>query len=140
MWVLGYDQRQQSLVLEFLGLNFLDNYSSIIFIIILTFIFSTIVAFLYSRKQSVPIDIPTQLYLIMCKRLARVGILRLGNEGPTTFANKVARRRPDLAPIVKVMTNFYIRLHYAKRHKKDDLANFRRLIVAFHPKKSASTK
>jgi protein-glutamine gamma-glutamyltransferase len=51
-------------------------------------------------------------YRRLCRKLARAGVAREIHEGPLDYAEKIARRRPDLAPRVQPLLAHYAQLRY----------------------------
>jgi transglutaminase-like putative cysteine protease len=135
MWVLGYDTDKQEALLDSLGLGFLDRIGMAIIMIILTIILGGILSLFLANQQPSIQDEPLRLYQRLCKRLATVGILRPDREGPQDLANRVARRRPDLANDVIDMINLYLQLRYAKHSRPDDLQILKKKLAAFKPKR-----
>ena len=63
------------------------------------------------RRTATPAERAWQRF---CARLARLGIARNDWEGPLAFADRVARQRPELAPLCREAAGLYARLHYAR--------------------------
>jgi hypothetical protein len=71
-------------------------------------------------------------YLRFCRKLARAGLKRAPHEGAHAFADRVARRRVDLAEPIVEITNLYEDLRYGRAttdHKK--FASLKKRVAAF---------
>lgn len=136
IWVLGYDTDKQAALLETLGLGFLDHVGIAILMMLITFILIIVlIGILANQRQVESKDAPERLYRRFCKRLATVGILKPDREGPQDFANRVARRRPDLAAEVLNIVNLYIQLRYSQHARLSDLQALEQRLAAFRPRK-----
>lgn len=129
-WVLGYDSSRQQRVLQALGL-LAFGWSGVI--AALTAAIASILAAiaLYSLRRTEKTGDPSlRLYRRLERRLARRGFRRAAHEGPQAFAERIGRRRPDVAPTLRATTYLYLRLRYGYGGA-NELEQFRRAVATF---------
>ena len=85
----------------------------------------------WSRRGPRP-DPAQRLYLRFCRRLARGGVIRAVHEGPLAFCERASTVRPDLAPLIKIVTAHYLNLRYASNASNDALHALARCVRGFH--------
>ncbi|HTW38926.1 MAG TPA: DUF3488 and transglutaminase-like domain-containing protein [Steroidobacteraceae bacterium] len=68
-------------------------------------------------------------YRRLCTKLARAGVPRAPHVGPLAYAEAIARKRADLAPIVGPLLAAYAQLRYGSRETSGELAGSR--VAAF---------
>jgi transglutaminase-like putative cysteine protease len=129
-WVVGFDDDQQNNFLKKLGLEnwalekiMMSAIFSALFILTLSTLF-----FLY--KDRIIQEPVLKIYQQWLKKLAKVGIQSAGNEGPQDLAQRVIKKRPDLALQVKPLIQSYIALRYASPNRVE-LKLFQRLVKQF---------
>jgi len=135
IWVLGYDNKQQDRLLDFMGLGFLDHVGIVSFVVLICFGVLAIVAFILAHQKPQATDIIVRLYQRFERRLSRIGLVRLNYEGPQDFAKRVMRNRPDIKSEINTITGLYMRLRYSKYSLPDDLQKLKQLIQVFRPKR-----
>jgi len=59
-------------------------------------------------------------YSRLCRKLSKVGIQRASHQGPLSFADTVARRRPDLGQPVGTLLSEYARLRFGSSSRNPD--------------------
>lgn len=130
-WVLGFDKETQEKLLRKLGLNNFSWQWLIILMIAMVGIVLSIIgmSLLWRRPRSQ--DPVLRLYHQFCHKLAKTGITRNTNEGPSDFANRAILSRPDLAASINAITTHYIQLRYAPMHDSGDIEKLRQLIRTF---------
>ena len=86
-----------------------------------------------SRGPEQPVAV--RLYQRFCRRLARVGLVRLPGEAPGEFARRVEGEAPGLGPMARKITTAYEKAAYGD----DPMAEkqLRRLVRGFWPLRSA---
>jgi hypothetical protein len=68
------------------------------------------------RTLQARINDPVKLaYLKFCGKLGRKGLPRAPAEGPSAYAARLSRLRPDLALSVSAITRLYVTLRYGAR-------------------------
>jgi protein-glutamine gamma-glutamyltransferase len=70
----------------------------------------------------------------LCRKLARAGVARGADQGPLAYADSIARRRPDLAAIGRVLLARYAELRYgslASGSRERRLADFERAVACW---------
>lgn len=111
-WIVGYDTARQKGLLERLGLEGVSwpGLAALLFGGVGLVLAGT--GLVVARRHRPPVDPAQRCYLRLCNRLERVGLVRAAAEGPTAFAERVARVRPDLAAPVWRATRLYVRERY----------------------------
>lgn len=88
-WVIGYDQKKQNDLLNFLGFSNTSS-SNLIFLLVLSLtITGLIVAWLLLKQHSVDRDKIQHHYNIFCQKLKTYGIQRGLAEGPRDFEKRI---------------------------------------------------
>ncbi|WP_395011009.1 DUF4129 domain-containing transglutaminase family protein, partial [Undibacterium sp.] len=87
-WILNYNQKQQSQILDSLGFNGVDWEKTLlsIFTIGLIIVASFTLPLLRKTKKLTPHD---SLYLRLCDKLAKQGLPRAIHEGPSTYLQRI---------------------------------------------------
>ena len=111
-WVLGYSQEQQRRLLAQLGMEKLSLIQLALGMGVVVMLLLAGLMIGLRRLGRQPVDPLLRLYQRFCQRLARIGIVRPGYEGPLDFARRIRRRRPDLAPAAEQILERYTRLRY----------------------------
>jgi hypothetical protein len=130
-WVLGFNHQKQQELLQKLGLKNLSwNWLISLMISLIAMMLAVIAVFSLLRRprQKDPV---LRLYLKFCSKLEKAGILRNVDEGPTDFAVRAIRQRPDLESMIQRISRLYIRLRYTRHASTQDLESFRRLVQSF---------
>ncbi len=79
-------------------------------------------------------DLAARAYARLCAKLAAAGLPRLPHEGAEAYAQRVARRRPDLAASVTALCRQYSYLRYAAPSSGVTLGQFEAAVRAFRPR------
>ncbi|MDO9064699.1 MAG: DUF4129 domain-containing protein, partial [Sulfuricella sp.] len=134
-WVLGYGQERQYDLLSRLGFEMASwkelTAGLVAGVGALLLAFS---GFMLWRRVPVGADPAAAIYQRFCRKLARAGIVRQPNEGPTDFAKRITRSRPDLALSAASISELYIALRYAPQPNASDLRQLGERVKAFRPK------
>ena len=112
-WVLGYGPELQREFLGRLGLRGLTWLGLGLAAVGGAALFTVIIGLVLTRRPRASADPVVRAYLRLCARLSRVGLEREPHETPESFADRVARARPDLADAVRELSELYVRLRYA---------------------------
>ncbi len=72
-------------------------------------------------------------YQKFCRKLARRGMARKSHEGPSDFAQRVQRQRPELTAPVDFITRLYSALRYGQHQSATDTKRLQHAVRAFHP-------
>ncbi|MBN1379388.1 MAG: DUF3488 domain-containing transglutaminase family protein [Gammaproteobacteria bacterium] len=112
-WVLGYGPEMQNLFLKYLGIQNTAAYNLVLILTILLAMALAVIAVISLRKRrpEQP-DYAQQIYLQLCKKLAKAGLQKKHYEGASTFLAHIHNSSPDLAGQLKPVFNLYIDLHY----------------------------
>lgn len=127
LWVGDYSLDRQTQFLAQIGLT---EWSVPVMVLILTQLI-LLYALLQLRRRRPPRrrDILKRHYEKYCRKLARIGLERRPEEGPLAFAERTLAARPDLAPAVRAITEYYVALRYGVRSDKNGLRLLARSIA-----------
>ncbi|HEX7115792.1 MAG TPA: DUF3488 and transglutaminase-like domain-containing protein [Steroidobacter sp.] len=73
-------------------------------------------------------DPVAQVYGQLCKKLARIGLGRLGHEGPSDYLGRVLEQRPDLATPLSEIRGLYLSLRYGPSPLGSELSRLKFLV------------
>lgn len=133
-WVLGYNLERQLRLLAGLSPRLAAHaWQFSIAVVLVGLAVMAWLAWVGGRARTR--DPAVRLYNRCVARLSRLGIERLASEGPQTFANRVARARPDLAAAVGEISALYARARYAE--DATTLRALARAVRRFRPRRSA---
>ncbi|MFZ2853409.1 MAG: DUF3488 and transglutaminase-like domain-containing protein [Rhodocyclaceae bacterium] len=112
-WVLGYNPQRQRELLSRLGFDNPDWRSMTVMLVLLFATTLLLIAWraLYQRQALDPAQRAWQRY---CQRIVAHGIRRAEWEGPSDFAARVARERPELGDLTKAAAGHYADLRYGR--------------------------
>ncbi|MCW8889676.1 MAG: DUF3488 and transglutaminase-like domain-containing protein [Sedimenticola sp.] len=130
-WILGYSKEQQQKLMQLLGLGQLDAMKLAITMILVIAAIIPVLLYLLRRRHQVKPDPIMKDYLTFCYRLGRKGIQRFPYEGPSDFARRVIRKRPDLRQSVERITQHYIKLRYGQSDSPQLRRRFHQLVRQF---------
>jgi len=131
-WVIDYGSKNQSSLLHWMGFQKTD-WSKLVFMLVgLVSLVVSIQAWILFRRKKI-IDPAVRQYQKFCHRLSRVGIDRSSSEGPTSFARRVIRLRPDLQARVMSVTEAYIAIIYAGITDTKQQQKLARAVQEFRP-------
>ena len=130
-WVVDYGKERQERFLASLGLMDISWNR----MLGLTFGGVLLVTLLYAlllRQSRKSIDPAQAAYLRFCRKLARAGLERAPCEGSHAFAERVARKRADLAAPIFEITDLYENLRYGRAHPdREKFTTLKKRIAAF---------
>lgn len=111
-WFLAYGPSLQSSFMQYLGLP--DTRAMILALTILVSAFLAALGLLLARQTRPPRpgDPVQAAWLTICRRLARVDMVRSPAEGPLDFARRAAATRPEDAAVIVDLAQRYARLRY----------------------------
>ncbi|MCW5604661.1 MAG: transglutaminase domain-containing protein [Burkholderiales bacterium] len=114
-WVLGYNPERQRLLLSRMGADDATWRTLPVVLIVATVIITLALTLLMLRRMKVAVDDPVALaYTRFCDKLRRRGLPRTPEEGPSDYATRLARLRPDLTLAVAAITRLYVTLRYGR--------------------------
>ena len=132
-WVLGYDQKRQSLMLERVGLGRF-GYQGLIIGLSVLFLPCMFVIAVGILKQTNPDNDQARFYYqTFLTKLAKCGIRYRAFEGPEDFARRASNLRFDLADNIRKITSTYVDIRYGSMTNKLEL--LKEEIKNFHPSK-----
>ncbi|MCW9089583.1 MAG: DUF3488 and transglutaminase-like domain-containing protein [Gammaproteobacteria bacterium] len=130
-WVLGFDRQKQLELLRKLGLH-TASWGWLAGIMVgLVMAVVALIALLTLFRRPPRRDPVARLYQRFCDKLAKAGLPRQLDEGPTDFAARVSAARPELASAVQRISQLYIRLRYTRHGGTQDIESLRRLVREF---------
>ena len=130
-WVLGYDEKNQLLMLERIGLS-RYGYQGLMLGLVILFIPCLLFIAVNILRQTKPgKDEARRYYQKFLAKLARCGIRSRAAEGPEEFARRASRIRFDLAESIRQITATYIEIRYGSMQGK--LETLKEQISNFHP-------
>jgi len=112
-WVLGYNMERQRWVLSRAGIDDATWRTLTLIMVATTAVIMLGLAPLMLRSLKSRNNDPVKAaYLRFCGKLGRKGLPREPAEGPATYAARLSRLRPELAPNVGAITRLYVALRY----------------------------
>lgn len=133
-WVLGYTPERQRSLLTRVGLDDAAWHTLAALLLALTGLITLVLAAVTLHRLRVRVRDPVALaYARYCAKLRARGIVRLPNEGPLNYAERVIRARPDLETVVRAFTTLYVSLRYAGDVGTKGIERLSRLARDFKP-------
>lgn len=112
-WVLGYNPERQRWVLSRVGIDEATWHALAVVLIVATGLIMLALLPLMLRTLKARVNDPVKrAYLKFCSKLGRKGLPREPAEGPSAYAARLSRLRPELAPKVSAITRLYVALRY----------------------------
>lgn len=112
-WVLGYTPERQRQLLSHVGIDDTTWRTLTVILVVATALIMLVLAlFMLRRLRTVVHDPAKRAYLKFCSKLGHEGLPRDSSEGPSDYAARLARLRPELVPAVAAITKLYIALRY----------------------------
>lgn len=130
-WVLAFDDKTQTDLLDSLLGKATPLRLAIACIFVGGIILGAIALRLLLSIRSKPDDPVIRYYRKFCRKLERLGLARQHNEVPASYAQRVIRERPDLAPAVLEITAIFEDVAYAEGSREKQ---FEKLVKGFKPK------
>lgn len=127
-WVLGYGPERQRRLLDRFGIDGTNFTRLIVWLVFCVLALLAGTALLLARRPRTR-DPALRAYRKFQRKLARAGFERAQGEGPLDFAERVIRRRPDLAGPVSRVTELYVSIRYGS--KGGDTHSLNRAVAAF---------
>jgi len=129
-WVLGYGPAIQKEFLKKLGMSS-PNWKTmaawlIIGFALLSLLFSLYL--LYNRPNQSEVS---RLYLLFCRKAARMGCTRRPSQGPLDYAKILSELFPAQSADIKRITSIYIDLQYGKQ--QNSIAELKQAVKQFKP-------
>ena len=130
-WVLGYDDKRQSLMLDSIGIGQFGSRALVIGLLLLSIPYLLFIAINILNQTKPDSDLARKYYQRFLTKLARCGIQCRPAEGPEDFAGRACRTRSDLADGIRRITATYIDVRYGSMMEK--LEKLKIQIEDFHP-------
>jgi hypothetical protein len=112
--ILDFDQESQRKLLESLRIPEPDGEK---LVLVLAAAMALVLGWLTwqvrRELEPPPKDAVIRAYARLCAKLAAAGLPRMPHEGAESYAARVARRRPELAPVITALCRQYSALRYA---------------------------
>lgn len=141
LWVIGYTKQRQFSLLEKTGLPKTWTHPVWILLLSIGIILLLTTAMMRFKGFAIRhrIDPVQRSYERFCGKLARCGLPRRPDQGPSDYAHHVGSIRKDLKESVDSIIDLYIRLRYAPEYEAENIRIFHKSIRKFHPAKNANT-
>ena len=137
-WVLGYNAARQRQFLAALG--FPDIHPARLVAMLALMVAALLAVYVWvTRARAAPLDPVQRDYLRLCRKLARVGLVRAPHDGPLDFAARCAHQRPDLAKRLHQLTALYVRLRYRPDTDRTHRRLFHQQVASFRPRRPGAT-
>ena len=132
--ILGYTPERQRALLTRVGVDDATWRMLAALLLGVTTAVTLVLAVFTLRRVRARVRDPVLLaYGAFCGKLRDRGIARAAQEGPVSYAERVSRTRPDLAPRVRRFIVLYISLRYAGMREADKVAELQQLAREFRP-------
>jgi len=135
-WFTGYSQLEQKALLERLGVS-LEGWKGPFMVGLLLFGSIFLIVAVYLLVQLKPAagekDRVGRCYTIFCRKLSKAGIARKPEQGPRDYADRIRRKRPELASEAEAIIALYIRLRYQEKADKAGEARLCQMVKRFTP-------
>lgn len=129
-WVVDYGKERQEKFLASIGLDDI-SWGRMLGLLLVGVVLVTLVYAVSLWRPKKSVDRTQQLYLRLCRKLARVGLVRAPHEAPLAFAQRCARRRPDIKERINIIFERYLRARYGQHNDALELRAFKRAVSAF---------
>jgi hypothetical protein len=127
-WVLGYGREKQRELLSKLGFSNID-WIQMGFLLFIMLLLALLLAVLYLFWRQPGISDPVlRSYQRFCDKLARAGLTRMPNEGPSAFANRAGTVLPVLSRQITSIAEEYIALRYHHHPSKQEIRQFTAMV------------
>ena len=139
-WVVGFDnERQFHLLRSFFGETTAKGFALVLLGSWALVLLAVAISLFVARDLHPQSQLEKQ-YRIFCRRLAKLGIIRVPGETPSLFAQRAAKALPDYAEPLWQITRLYNQLAYGDVQSSADnaehsLQHFVRMISRFRPKR-----
>jgi transglutaminase-like putative cysteine protease len=127
-WVLGYGPELQQRLLGWLRLDGpFRSAAALAAALLLAMALGAAAAWIRNRPH--PDDPAVRAWNRAGSGLARIGLRRRPDEGPSDYAARVAAARPDLAAVMAEITELYVQLRYEERTDATRLSRLRKAVT-----------
>ncbi len=128
-WIINYDRQNQASFLSKIGISGFKK----MFYWLLGLLAAVILvlAILLFRKQKTVLDVAQIYYLQACAKLAKLGLVRVENEGANDFLVRVTKQQPQVALAFAQITRLYVRMRYTKEPTSEILDQLQVAISSF---------
>jgi hypothetical protein len=131
-WVIGYNTQRQLDLLRRLGLDALDrNVLAIALGIGLVGLMAVLGALLLRPRHRRTRDPALRAYERFCRKLARRGLVRRPDEGPTAFAERIECEYPALGDQARTITTLFALERYGREHRPERVKRLQLLVARF---------
>jgi transglutaminase-like putative cysteine protease len=131
-WVLGFSVEDQLALLQKLRLDEHREYGLVALMLAAVSLTLGILV-LGSIRERTKLDPLDAEYARFCRRLGRIGLARMPNEGPMDYGQRIVAQRPDLAATVNRFLGVYIPARYGPAGSADALVTLPEILRGFRP-------
>lgn len=135
-WVLAFGPEMQQALLERFGL--VGTRSMIIALTVMVTVLLSVFG-LFALRRARPSradDTPQRLWRVLEKRLATLGAVRAGGEGPRDFVERVSREHPELRGRLELALRHYLTLRYLGQADAEREQALQSLVRGFKPRRA----
>ncbi len=130
IWIIGYDDEQQTDLLSKLGFDNISWKGLSFFLFSSLSIVLMVITLIILKRKSKPYQDPVQvIYARYCKKLERIGIIKKPSETAIQLANRAIQIRPELDSRLNKITDQYNNLRYSQSLGADLYAQFKKTIA-----------
>jgi protein-glutamine gamma-glutamyltransferase len=127
--VVGFGESQQRWLLQRFDIDEAHwEYLGLALILTLVAFFAALTAYLGWRFRPRVRDPVADVYVQLCRKLARLDLPRLAHEGPTDYVTRVVRARPQLSAQLAEMRSLYVNLRYGPAPLASELSRLKFLV------------
>lgn len=131
-WILGYDNQKQLDFLKKLSGKNLSMYDIAVWMIAAIILMILITAGMVLRKTGKKLEPAKLLYANYLKKLSKLGLYPLNNEGALNFAHRISEKFPEQQSLIIEIANRYNALLYSKEPSPNMLLTLEQLINEFN--------
>jgi len=130
IWIIGYDDQQQTDFLSWLGFKDISWKGLSLFLFsTLGLVFGLITLIILKRNHKTQLDPVQAIYARYCKKLGRIGIIRKPGETAIQLANRASQTKPGLNSKLNSITTLYNKLRYSKPSDTALLAIYKKSVA-----------
>ncbi len=136
-WVLGFSNHAQRTLFSKIGIKTGTGAGkakiTLLGVGIMAVLFILLFFRIRARQPLENTDAIQHIYLQLCGKLDRIGLVRRPSQGPLDFAEMVIAFRKDLKTSILDIVDLYISLRYAGNASEEDLKRLKSLVRKFKP-------
>jgi transglutaminase-like putative cysteine protease len=132
--IVEFSETQQRWLAHRLGFDDIDwRWFGLALVLTFVAFFIALTGYLAWRFRPRNTDPVQQVYEALCAKLAKANLPRLPHEGPSDYLNRVARARPEFAPLLNEVRAIYVNLRYEPEPIASSLSRLKFLVNQLQP-------